>query len=156
MANNLTLNKTLDFFRAFKGDEITFENSYCGTYTDLYSEIHGVGIKSLRVKVKSGYTNPDCVDKDNMTDVSIDSIRTILNKSTPIELFEIDGKIETLRGFILKNKTSFTPSEQQALENLLKKMQFFYSEVLHEKDVNTEEEEKEIERKRFNSLFIDL
>lgn len=154
MAKNLTLVKALDFFRAFKGDEITFENSYCGTYTDLYSEIHGVGITSLRVKVNPGYTNPDCVDKDNMTDVSIDSIRTVLNKSTPIELFEIDGKIVTLSGFIIKNKTSFTPSEQIALENLLKKMQSFYSEVLHERDVDSEE--KEIERKRFNSLFIDL
>lgn len=154
MANNLTLTKALDFFRAFKGDDITFENSYCGTYTDLYSEIHDVGISSLRVKVNSGYTNPDCVDKDNMTDVSIDSIRTVISKNIPIELSEIDGKILKLQGFISKNKTSFTPSENQVLEILLKRIELFFSEVLLEK--NIDDQEKEIERKRFNSLFIDL
>ncbi|MRX38401.1 MULTISPECIES: hypothetical protein [Flavobacterium] len=156
MANNLTLDKTLDFFRAFKGDEITFETSHCGNYTDLHSEIHGVGPTSLRVKVNPSYINPDCVDKDNMMDVSIDSIRTVLSKNTPIELYEIDGKIETLRGFILKNKMYFTPSEQMALENLLRKMELFYSEVLLEGNIDSEEEEKEIERNRFKSLFLNL
>lgn len=156
MANNLTITKALDFFRAFKGDEITFETTHCGNYTDLYSQIHGVGPSSLRVKVDPAYTTPDCVDKDNMMDVSIDSIRTLLSKNTPIELYEIDGKIETLRGFIIKSKTNFTPSEQRALENLLKKMELFYSEVLLEGNIDSEEEEKEIERNRFKSLFIDL
>lgn len=152
--NNLTLDNALAFFKAFKGDEITFENSHCGTYTDLYSQIHSVGITSLRVKVDSGYTNPDCVDKDNMTDVSIDSIRTVLNKNIPIELFEIDGKIVTLQGFISKNKIHFTPSEQQVLENLLKRFESFYSDTLLEKSLASEE--KKIERSKFNSLFIDL
>jgi len=153
--NNLTLTKALYFFRSFKGDEITFENSYCGTYTDFYSEIHGVGITSLRVKVDPSYINPDCVDKDNMTDVSIDSIRTVLNKNTPIELFEIDGKIETLRGFILKNRMFFNGSEQQTLDNLLKKLEQFYSKVLLEQSLDITKEKK-IERSRFYSLFIDL
>ncbi|MCY1214266.1 hypothetical protein D3C87_62600 [compost metagenome] len=154
MSNTLTLNKALNFFKAFKGDEITFENSYCGTYTDLYSEIHSVGISTLRVKVDAGYTNPDCVDHNNMTDVSIDSIRTIVNQNTPIELPEIDGKIVNLSGFISKNRASYTPSEQQVLEKLLKRIELFFSEVLLEPAIDSEE--RKIERNRFNSLFIDL
>ena len=156
MDNNLTITKALDFFRAFKGDEITFENSHCGTYTYLYSEIHGVGISSLRVKVNPGYPNPDCVDQDNMTDVSIDSIRTIISKDAPVKLEDIDGKILYLEGFISKNKTLFTPSENKVLEKLLERMKLFYSKVLGEGNIDSGEEEEEIERSRFKSLFIDL
>ncbi|MNX75326.1 hypothetical protein D3C86_1067940 [compost metagenome] len=89
-----------------------------------------------------------------MTDVSIDSIRTIVNQNTPIELPEIDGKIVNLSGFISKNRASYTPSEQQVLEKLLKRIELFFSEVLLEPAIDSEE--RKIERNRFNSLFIDL
>ena len=152
--NKLTINKVIDFFKAFKGDEITFETAHCGTYTDLYSDIFSVETSTLRVKVNSGYTNPDCVDMDNLTDVSIESIRTILNKTNPIEVFEIDGKILKLEAFITKNTMTFNHSEQRTLETLLERFRSFYSQILLEQTINNND--KKIERLRFNSLFIDL
>lgn len=154
MNNKLTITKVIDFFKALKGDEITFETSHCGTYTDLYSEIFSVGISTLRVKVNSSYTNPDCVDNNNLTDVSIESIRVILNKTNQIEEFEIDGKILALEAFIKKHPMTFNHSDQNKLETLLERFNSFYSQILLEKTINNNV--NKIERFRFNSLFIDL
>lgn len=155
MKNDLTLNKVLAFFRAFKGDEIVFNTQHCGTYTDVYSEIYDVEISTLRVKVHKNYNNADCVDQNNLTNVSIDSIVNILYHNSPIEVYKIDGKILSLQAFIKKNNTRFTHFEQQTLEKLLKRFELFYSEILFEKSKPDSVDEK-INRKRFDSLFIDL
>lgn len=126
MNNDLTIDKVLMFFKAFKGDEIAFENTSCGNYTDYYSDIENVGISSLRVKVNSQYSNPDCVDNDNLTDVSINSIRQIINKNSPFKEFEMNCKVGNLRAFLSKNRNHFKSSEQIALDDLLKRFIIFF------------------------------
>lgn len=154
MINDLTLDRALAFFKAFKGDDIVFDTPYCGTYTDFYSEIDSIGISTLRVKVDKNYINPDCVDKDNLADIPIGSIRKILNtNNTPLELHEIDGKILSLRAFLLKNKIFFNPAEQETLEKLLQKLESFYSQTLLESDRSPA---PKINRNRFSELFLDL
>ncbi|WP_026452160.1 hypothetical protein [Aequorivita capsosiphonis] len=156
MNNDLTIDKVLMFFKAFKGDEITFENTSCGNYTDYYSDIENVGISSLRVKVNSQYSNADCVDKDNFTDVSIDSIRQIINKNSPFREFEMDSKVGNLRAFLSKNRIHFKSSEQIALDDLLERFRRFFDEINKEGADTEDSVDRKIDRKRFYNLFIDL
>ncbi|MBY0533842.1 MAG: hypothetical protein K2P31_02620 [Rickettsiaceae bacterium] len=152
--NTITLNKSLEFFKACKEDEITFENSHCGTYTDLYSKIIDVEMTSLRVKVNSAYPKPDCVDDNNCTHVFIESIRSIVSKNLVIEEHEIDGKIIALEAFIDRNRTIFTPTEQKKLEDLLERFRTFYSKILLENTLN--DKDTKIDRARFSQLFHNL
>ena len=153
---DLTLFKVLAFFKAFKGDDIIFENAYCGNYTDLYSEINSVGISTLRVEVNQLYTNSRCVDEDNLTEVTIDSIRNIVNKNTPFKEFEIDGKIICLKAFLSINKIHFNSSDQKSLDTLLQRLELFYSEIIFEGTNIKDSVNRKIERMRFNNLFMDL
>ncbi|WP_417238926.1 hypothetical protein [Bizionia sp.] len=156
MSKNFNLTKVIMFFKVFQGDEIVFENDYCGKYTDHYSLITNVGISTLRVKVSSNFTNPDCVDNNNLTDVSIDSIRNIIPKASTFQEFEIDGKITSLKAFLSENKIYFNSSEQNILENLLKKFELYFNKINSE-GANLEKPiNRKINRVEFNNLFIDL
>ena len=155
MNENLTLFKILSFFQSFKGDEIVFENSFCGIYTDFYSKILEVKVSSLDVEVNKRYANPDCVDNNNHTNVSINSIRQIIHKQTTFKEFEMDSKIINLEAFLKKNKT-INKSDLEILNKLLKKFKEFYSEILLE-GVNAQKSiQREIKTERFHKLFLNL
>ncbi|KGL58380.1 hypothetical protein [Polaribacter sp. Hel1_85] len=156
MYQNLTLSNIISFLKAFKGDEILFENSVCGNYTDLTSEIIGVDFCSLRVKINSMYQNPDCVDKNNVTNTNIGSIRSILHKNSSFEELEIDSKIICLEAILKKKKTSFIIFEQKKLDKLLERLKSFYSELLVEGSKMTKPVDRKIERTKYYALFNNL
>ncbi|CAM1343222.1 hypothetical protein [Tenacibaculum aestuarii] len=156
MYQDLTFSNVVSFLKTFKGDEILFSNSYCGNYIDHSSEIIGVTHSSLRVKVDSMYPNPDCVDKNNETDVSIGSIKSIIHKNNKFKEFEIDGKILSLQAILKLKKKSFDPIEQVKLDKLLEKLNTFYKKILLEGTQTKENVDREINIERYYELFDNL